>query len=949
MERQVHIIPQKAEAGQKYDPKLNSLVLKKAESFNITIKELEDLKKQKPIPPKLLTKLSKDNYNLLSETGKWNYTVNAKQYDIDLKKYNEKLKVYNENLKKFDDLNWTWQLVYNGLDPNKITHYAAFKKGIHERISFPKLLEGGGIAWLEAWHENEKPKGISPFGMYVQAEGVAQIVRAEWTDLRYNTINQGTTVAFGSKVILHIYTAGLYGQEVEVHLADSDIFTPNDKLKIAGEDFFTREVKVHKLKPNDINKKGVSGILTVDNAQVDYAQKIEIEVVLDNAWIKTAGANLQIYAVVKSIKTGTFFKEFSRSCIHVSDEKKSITLDQEPIPATNMPLIVGDVETNVAHFQHCRYDSIKLDGTSVFDSNNIYQRIKTTIDVEVIAGKKKTRFLDFDFQTVECENKPVKHINKELTVLSIPKDYELKIDSSSKAEHKVDKEEKKLIQSESSNKTSTMGMKTTQKESVVSEKGIVAVRQKQIEFDTFYNYDIPQDANAVTTFYKAMKYFWLPNLGADKINNITAIAKSCAFQQNINIAIYPDIKWTLKFGFNVKKEDIEKLNKKGGTFAPLKTFEDNAKEKDEANFRANEKNSDKVNEANIRRKETLDNAEKYFTEKYNLKPKATEVAPVDKGTSFKQLLEILKRITVSLEEEHYGGDIKNELTDEFVKQLYRQLGQVIILAGKGVGLIEGEYDQKGFSSQEDKSIDGLMEKLKRKTVEYEILYPKLSGAGSWYYEQIEAKKYPTLAGRQGLGIDLILKAAPLLGVSIKWDILELLCRRHPIAYAVLKAIDALLYILADDPSAITCEFSVSGQIDTTVDFQYNTLAGFKEIKSKGKTSIKTVLEFKINIANTYKTLGYEAILQLGFGAGAEAGIGITDFYGIDSKGFFAKKELEFEGIKLSFSATGIVQLKEQDSGNLKKNKSLFEIGGSIEGEITFLNYKFETDKIYLIS
>lgn len=949
MEKQVHIIPKKVEIGQKYDPKLNSLVLKKAGPFNIAIKELEELRKQKPIAPKTITKLSKEEYNNLTRTGRWNYDVDVMQYDIDLKKYNEKLKVYNENLKKFDDLNWTWQLVYSGLDPNKITHYAAFEKGIHERISFPKLLEGGGIAWLEAWHENEKPKGISPFGMYVQAEGVAQIVRAEWTDLRYNTINQGTTVAFGSKVILHIYTAGLYGQEVEVHLADSDIFTPNDKLKIAGEDFFTREVKVHKLKPNDINKKGVSGILTVDNAQVDYTQKIEIEVVLDNAWIKTAGANLQIYAVVKSIKAGTFFKEFSRSCIHVSDEKKSITLDQEPIPATNMPLIVGDVETNVAYFQHCRYDSIKLDGTSVFDSNNIYQRIKTTIKVDVIAGKKKTRFLDFDFQTVECENKPVKHINKELTVLSIPKDYELKIDSSSKAEHKVEKEEKKLIQSESSNKTSAMGMTTTQKESVVSEKGIVTVRQKQIEFDTFYNYDIPQDANAVTTFYKAMKYFWLPNLGAEKINTITATAKSCAFQQNINIAIYPDIKWTLKFGFNVKKEDIEKLNRKGGTFAPLKTFEDNAKEKDEANFRANEKNSDKVNEANIRRKETLDNAEKYFTEKYNLKPKATEVAPVDKGTSFKQLLEILKRITVSLEEEHYGGDIKNELTDEFVKQLYRQLGQVIILAGKGVGLIEGKYDQKGFSSQEDKSIDGLMEKLKRKTVEYEILYPKLSGAGSWYYEQIEAKKYPTLAGRQGLGIDLILKAAPLLGVSIKWDILELLCRRHPIAYAVLKAIDALLYILADDPSAITCEFSVSGQIDTTVDFQYNTLAGFKEIKSKGKTSIKTVLEFKINIANTYKTLGYEAILQLGFGAGAEAGIGITDFYGIDSKGFFAKKELEFEGIKLSFSATGIVQLKEQDSGNLKKNKSLFEIGGSTEGEITFLNYKFETDKIYLIS
>jgi len=29
MEKQVHIIPKKVEEGQKYDPKLNSLVLKK--------------------------------------------------------------------------------------------------------------------------------------------------------------------------------------------------------------------------------------------------------------------------------------------------------------------------------------------------------------------------------------------------------------------------------------------------------------------------------------------------------------------------------------------------------------------------------------------------------------------------------------------------------------------------------------------------------------------------------------------------------------------------------------------------------------------------------------------------------------------------------------------------------------------------------------------------------
>ncbi|MDW8850043.1 hypothetical protein SD960_08070 [Flavobacterium sp. MMLR14_040] len=509
MEKQVHIIPKKVEAGQKYDPRLNSLVLKKAESFNITIKEVEELKKQKPTAPKPITELSKEEYNKISETARWNYDVDVMQYNIDVKKYNEKIKVYNESLKKFEDLNWTWQLVNNGVDPNKITHYAAFEKGIHERISFPKLLEGGGIAWLEAWHEKEKPKGISPFGMYVQAEGVAQIVRAEWTDLRYNTINQGTTVAFGSKAILHIYTAGLYGQEVEVHLADSDIFTPNDKLKIAGEDFFTREVKVYKVKPNDINKKGVSGILTVDNDQVDYAQKIEIEVVLDNAWIKTAGANLQIYAVVKSIKTGTFFKEFSRSYIHVSDEKKSITPDQEPIPATNMPLIVGDVETNVAHFQHCRYTAIELE----------YEKGEKTETVEIFKEKPGILYNP--------------NVEIGLIVGSVPKKFSIKVDE------KSDTDECRFHEKPNDHGKNIF---TFDKAKLPKNISITKHEPKSIEGTAFFEFDLAD----------LPKYFWLSDDNSKAISKVPITAATCRHQHNILLKVVPEIEWTINFLYNTQ-------------------------------------------------------------------------------------------------------------------------------------------------------------------------------------------------------------------------------------------------------------------------------------------------------------------------------------------------------------------------------------------------------------
>ncbi|OXA99515.1 hypothetical protein [Flavobacterium pectinovorum] len=54
-------------------------------------------------------------------------------------------------------------------------------------------------------------------------------------------------------------------------------------------------------------------------------------------------------------------------------------------------------------------------------------------------------------------------------------------------------------------------------------------------------------------YIEVAKYFWLGNLEKrGKLSKIKALASTCAFQQNVNISIYPDIKWSLIFGFNVK-------------------------------------------------------------------------------------------------------------------------------------------------------------------------------------------------------------------------------------------------------------------------------------------------------------------------------------------------------------------------------------------------------------
>lgn len=500
MENQVHIIPKKVEEGQKYDPRQNSLILKKATSFNIAIKEIEALKKQKPVAPNPITELSKEEYNKLNKTGKWNYEVDVRQYNIDVKKYSEKLRLYNEQLKKFDDLIWTWQLVYSGLDPNKITRNIDFKKGIHDRISFPKLLEGGGIAWLEAWHEKEKPKGASPFGMYVQAEGIPEIIRTEWTDCRYQTISQSTTVAFRSKVILHIYTAGLYGQEVEIYLVDSNIFTPDKKLKISGDEFFNREVKVYKLKANDIDKKGISGVLTIDDAPVNYAQKIEIEVTLDSAWRKTAGDNLKIFPVVKSIKTGAFFTGFSRNYLQVSTNKKSITLDEQSLPTTNMPLIVGNVETNVSAFHHCQYTEITFE----------YEKDKKKEVIEVFKENPTILY----------------NSNAEIGLIlgSEPKKFSIKVDGKSNTDECRYAEEPK---------DHGKNIFTFDKAKIPKNISIIKHESKSFEGTAFFDY------NKIKLF----DYFFLTDSKLKNLPRISLDANTCRHKNKINFVTVPDIKW----------------------------------------------------------------------------------------------------------------------------------------------------------------------------------------------------------------------------------------------------------------------------------------------------------------------------------------------------------------------------------------------------------------------
>jgi hypothetical protein len=638
------------------------------------------------------SKLKEDEkkYHLLNEALRKEHDARVKKhnaYDIEL----ERKKIKEKVGLKYKDVRWIWCTIDGKLNFDKDDFNIEYAEGTTENwFTVPKVLEGGGLVYLEAFHKDSEPANAAPYGLFVRADGKPKIVAVEWkrfkSDNKGEKINPETNLPFGDTIQLHIYTEGLYGQEIEIQLMNDDwsddklpAFERKDGVSVdlkpkqeapdmPQNTFFVREVTTERLKDGEsIPSTAVTGTLNSNEIKGKKQSSLNIQksvvtVYLDPFWKAKSFAEaekIQLYAKVK----------YAGAEDYITFESEFITIAGKEIiseltPVGNKAVFIGTIETDDANFRPCRYNKIELKkqdkagSTVVFDSSNMEHRKKGIIDIEIVAGKKQTYLLDFDMKTTECEVKPQKHLNNELVVYSVPDDHEFKIEPTSKAKHTVKKAETKLYKAESSSKYTFLGSSSTSKETVKKESGIVTVRQNQLEFDGFYNYDIPQnEEDTLVVFEKAIEYFWLPDLG-DKIKFISMAANSCAFKKNIKISIYPDIKWTLKFGFNVSKEAIEAINSKG-LKTPLKVFEaleESATKSQEAADKKSKEYLDQNNELKKIENKQINETRKKFKLKKKLK-KATDPVPEAKG-KFAGLIEILKKVTISLSEEHYGGDQK---------------------------------------------------------------------------------------------------------------------------------------------------------------------------------------------------------------------------------------------------------------------------------------------------
>ncbi len=414
---------------------------------------------------------------------------------------------------------------------------------------------------------------------------------------------------------------------------------------------------------------------------------------------------------------------------------------------------------------------------------------------------------------------------------------------------------------------------------------------------------------------------WLFNyllLNIDKNKQVYYLPIStCRYPNQIaKINVLPDIKWTLLFKFNFEKADFEKF-KEEHNYEVHGFFVSSSQTTAVATPNGTATRNTTVTAAGVR-----------FT-------RTTTEVPVERKGGVKKLIDILKRIEVSLTAEWKDGDGKKQqkdVIDGFLKQIYNFFAKISDIA-KLVGDLadgEGNEEDRNNKKQMDKemekmlggrSLDGAWKVLTKKPQETEVLYPSIAIAASWYYADADDPKQPQFMGRKSLQIDAKVEAAPIIGVEIKWDFLEMLARRHPIAFIIKKGIDLLLY-LSDPKNSVEITFTLSGDLGLTANFKHNMLAGNayangnapnKQELISGKTTVKADLKGSITtmkssyiIISEYKVGGQAKI-------GVKAAVANKVYLGADTDGLYIANATDFDGLtfyleaeaKLEFTLFGV--------------------------------------------
>lgn len=235
---------------------------------------------------------------ILDLPGEGNFSVSIREYEEKLKIDEQIIKLQKDKLKAsaydkkeienklkpllaekkkldaidFKGVRWVWILA-DGMVLNSESHNKMLAKGSirhdgrpgsFKQMHFPKVLEGGGFAYLEPYLydpvteldssgkvilKQYQPQGKAPYGCFVHSNAAhIEILATEWKDVHGRNITG--EIQFGSTVYLHVYTEGLYGQEIKIKLKDT--YKNNNDLHLSESDANGLPIEKHEENPGDL-------------------------------------------------------------------------------------------------------------------------------------------------------------------------------------------------------------------------------------------------------------------------------------------------------------------------------------------------------------------------------------------------------------------------------------------------------------------------------------------------------------------------------------------------------------------------------------------------------------------------------------------------------------------------------------------------------------------------
>ena len=416
MSKNLHLIPKMPLLkDQKYDAGMGCLTLAKAGVFTVDITKRDGLHEGAPEKLAPFKRLTQEQvFAMPNVDDRKVYVKDHKERDKKEAEYNKDRDAFNKKLhEELTTLSWCWQTVGNGMEGKTMSHNDDFVKGLpiegEKQITFPEILEGGGLAWLEVFTKNDPATGKVPNGLFVRAVGKPKIVTAEWRDYQGNKIT--SEIAFGSTVYLHIYTKALYDEKIEIQLRDTKLInadltpTPSDtdgqpmqKLDPKALKRFTRSVSIHKYDTITQPPAGsITNALKADKGeqQVSHAnvQKCVFPVFVEHAWqfqgagsketFFDSGAKLSINPIVYHAKIEDGEKNLEVCVLEVS--QNGILMQGEL--TGNNPMLLGEAKKNDAPIDGKSFDftfGVFIDGTN----NNRYDTIARTDWEERRIGKR---------------------------------------------------------------------------------------------------------------------------------------------------------------------------------------------------------------------------------------------------------------------------------------------------------------------------------------------------------------------------------------------------------------------------------------------------------------------------------------------------------------------------------------------------------------------------------